>query len=77
MDKYISILSNKVLDNILIMTIIIYMSWPNYVPAVAVIRRRLVLFIFSRFKGYLDGKISPKQDTVLLELYMRRWVFME
>ena len=33
-------------------------------PAVAVIRRRLVLFIFSRFKGYLDGKISPKQDTV-------------
>ena len=34
-------------------------------PAVAVIRRRLVLFIFSRFKGYLDGKISPKQDTVL------------
>jgi len=47
------------------------------VPAVAVIRRRLVLFIFSRFKGYLDGKISPKQDTVLLELYMRRWVFME
>jgi hypothetical protein len=35
------------------------------VPAVAVIRRRLVLFIFSRFKGYLDGKISPKQDTVL------------
>ena len=65
MDKYISILSNKVLDNILIMTITIYMSWPNYVPAVAVIRRRLVLFIFSRFKGYLDGKISPKQDTVL------------
>jgi hypothetical protein len=35
------------------------------VPAVAVIRRRLVLFIISRFKGYLDGKISPKQDTVL------------
>jgi hypothetical protein len=34
------------------------------VPAVAVIRRRLVLFIFSRFKGYLDGKISPRQDTI-------------
>ena len=33
-------------------------------PAVAVIRRRLALFIFSRFKGYLDGKISPKQDTI-------------
>jgi len=30
----------------------------DYVPAVAVIRRRLVLFIFSRFKGYLDGLIS-------------------
>ena len=25
-------------------------------PAVAVIRKRLVLFIFTRFKGYLDGK---------------------
>jgi len=47
------------------------------VPAVAVIRRRLVLFIFSRFKGYLDGIISLKQDTVILELYMRRGVFME
>jgi len=34
------------------------------VPAVAVIRRRLVLFIFIRFKGYLDGLISPQQDTV-------------
>jgi len=30
------------------------------VPAVAVIRKRLVLFIFSRFKGYLDGITSPK-----------------
>ena len=28
----------------------------NYVPAVAVIRKRLVLFIINRFKGYLDGK---------------------
>lgn len=27
----------------------------NYVPAVAVIRKRLVLFILIRFKGYLDG----------------------
>jgi len=25
------------------------------VPAVAVIRGRLVLFIFNRFKGYLDN----------------------
>jgi len=31
----------------------------NYVPAVAVIRKRLVLFILNRFKGYLDGKILP------------------
>jgi len=28
----------------------------NYVPAVAAIRKRLVLFILNRFKGYLDGK---------------------
>ena len=32
----------------------------NYVPAVAVIRKRLVLFILNRFKGYLDGKYLPK-----------------
>ena len=31
----------------------------NYVPAVAVIRKRLVLFILNRFKGYLGGKYSP------------------
>jgi len=30
----------------------------NYVPAVAVIRKRLVLFILNRFKGYLDGKFA-------------------
>jgi len=47
------------------------------VPAVAVIRKRLVLFIFNRFKGYLDGIISLKLETVMLELYMRRGVFME
>jgi hypothetical protein len=29
------------------------------VPAVAVRRKRQVLFIFNRFKGYLDGIISP------------------
>jgi len=45
---------------ILIMTIHVYMSWPKYVPAVAARRRRLVLFIFNRFKGYLDGIISLK-----------------
>jgi hypothetical protein len=30
------------------------------VPAVAVIRRRLVLFIFIRYKGYLDRNNQPK-----------------
>jgi len=56
------IMSYKILGIIMIMTIYIYMSWPNHVPAVAVIRERLVLFIFNRFKGYLDGKLSPKGD---------------
>ena len=44
----------------------------NYVPAVAVIRKRLVLFIFNRFKGYLDGKIFLYKGTLLLEFYVRR-----
>ena len=44
----------------------------NYVPAVAVIRKRLVLFIFNRFKGYLDGKISLFKGTIILEFYVRR-----
>jgi len=38
------------------MTIYIYVL-TNYVPAVAVIRKRLALFIFNRFKGYPNGKI--------------------
>jgi len=42
------------------------------VPAVAVIRKRQVLFIFNRFKGYLDGIISPKKGTIILEFYRRR-----
>ncbi len=29
----------------------------NYVPAVAATRKRLVLIIINRFKGYLDGKL--------------------
>ena len=48
-------------------------------PAVAVIRRRLVLFMFNRFKGYLDGRssfpsrikkerIKEEKRTNLLEL---------
>jgi len=47
------------------------------VPAVAVRRGRLVLFIFNRFKGYLDGIILPgKGGTDLLEFYLRRGVFL-
>jgi hypothetical protein len=34
------------------------------VPAVAAIRGRLVLFIFIRFKGYLDGISSPKREQI-------------
>jgi len=66
-------MSNKILGRIMIMTLSAYVSWPNYVPAVAVIRRRLVLFMFNRFKGYLDGKSSLKlnEGTNLLELLMR------
>jgi len=44
----------------------------NYVPAVAVIRKRLVLFIFNRFKGYLDGKNFLSKGRFLLEFYVRR-----
>ena len=33
----------------------------NYVPAVAVIRKRLVLFILNRFKGYVDGSKCPNR----------------
>ena len=44
----------------------------NYVPAVAVIRKRLVLFILNRFKGYVDGRTCPNKETSLLEFYVRR-----
>ena len=43
----------------------------NYVPAVAVIRKRLVLFIFNRFKGYLDGENSPLQRYILTRVLYR------
>ena len=36
------------------------MSRPNCVPAVAAIRKRLVLFILNRFKGYPSCKICLK-----------------
>jgi len=51
-------LSRKVLDITFIMIILIYKSWLNFVPAAAVIQRRLVLIIFIRFKGYLDSIMS-------------------
>jgi hypothetical protein len=40
------------------------------VPAVAATQVRLVLFIFIRFKGYLDGKFHL-QGKYLLEFYVR------
>lgn len=46
------------------MTIYIYVL-TNYVPAVAVIRKRLVLFIFNRFKGYPDGRNLPGKEQFL------------
>jgi hypothetical protein len=44
----------------------------NYVPAVAVIRKRLVFFILNRFKGYVDGRKCLNKDTSLLEFYVGR-----
>lgn len=38
----------------------------NYVPAVAVIRKRQVLFILIRFKGYSDGQ-SIELKLVMLD----------
>lgn len=43
----------------------------NYVPAVAVIRKRLVLFIFNGFKGYSDGKITFERDNFSRVLYKK------
>jgi len=41
------------------------------VPAVAVIRKRLVLFILIRFKGYPNGQNSFYNVTIWLEFYVR------
>ena len=38
-------------------------------PAVAVKQGRLVLFIFIRFKGYLDSLSSLKKERIRLEFY--------
>lgn len=40
-------------------------------PAVAVIRKRLVLFILIRFKGYPNGQNSFYNVTIWLEFYVR------
>jgi len=45
------------------------------VPAVAVRRERLVLFIFNRFKEYVDGVFSLKLGTIILELVCKEVVF--
>ena len=42
---------------------------PIIVTAVEATQVRLVLFIFIRFKGYLDGIFSPKKGTDILEFY--------
>ena len=45
-------------------------------PAVAVIRRRLVLFIFNRFKGYLDGITNPQQgNSITRVLYEKGSIY--
>lgn len=45
-------------------------------PAVAVIRKRQVLFILSRFKGYLDGQNDFKKSSIWLEFYVRSTVLL-
>lgn len=42
-------------------------SWLIYVPAVAVIRERLVLFILIGFKGYLDSQYNLYNANTWLE----------
>jgi len=41
------------------------------VPAVAAIRKRLVLFILNRFKGYLDGRICLNGNNFTRVLYKK------
>ena len=45
-------------------------------PAVAVIRKRQVLFILSRFKGYLDGLNDFIKSSIWLEFYVRSTVLL-
>ncbi len=45
-------------------------------PAVAVIRKRRVLFILSRFKGHLDGQNDFIKSSIWLEFYVRSTVLL-
>ena len=45
-------------------------------PAVAVIRKRRVLFILYRFKGYPDGQNDFKKSSIWLEFYVRSTVLL-
>lgn len=58
------------------MTIYIYVL-TNYVPAVAVIRKRLVLFILNRFKGYPNGRNLPKKEQFLSRVSCKKVVSTE
>jgi len=58
-------------DNFLYM-----MSRPNFVPAVAVIQYRLVLFVFIRFKGYLDGKEHNDNAKSILSIIIIREIII-
>lgn len=50
----------------------VHLVLTNCVPAVAAIRKRLVLFILNRFKGYLDGRICPKGNNFARVWYKKR-----
>ena len=54
----------KIRNKFMIMTLFILKSWPNHVPAAAVTRGRQVLFMFNRFKRYVDSKLSLKKGLI-------------
>ena len=49
----------------------------NCVPAVAVIRKRLVLFILIRFKGYLNGQYSLIKCKYMTRVICKKAVLEE
>ena len=59
----------QVLEMMYFIYFLFIVSWPNLVPAVAVIQGRLAFFIFIRFKGYLDGLFILTKETDRLEYY--------